>query len=573
MRSPRHLWSGDWRSDSDRSRETAEEGAARHRAAVRAAQEAAAARAAGAGSARGVDRRARGLAAVSLAAAAIAGGAFAADALLSDDGDGPAPLPAVATQADQAPPGPDARRHDLRAGQPGGRLRSAPNGGSGTGFLIDRDGTLVTNAHVVGTDSRVVVRFGPDGDALDADVLGVDASSDLAVLRIDADARPERRQAARVRRLAHGPGRRHARSRSATRSASTARRPRASSRASGREIKAPNGFSIDEVIQTDAPINPGNSGGPLLDDARPRHRRQLADRHRGRRAGQRRHRLRRPVEHRARGRAAGSKRGQTIARPYLGVQTSARRRRTPPRGAEVQSVNARRPGRERAGLQGRRRDHVGRRRARSPTPTTSPAIDGQASPATRSTIDDRPRRAHAARSSVDARQPARQRRPRDASPPRSSCSRCSRSRCSRSAYVRPAARPPRRRRRLRRPRRCSRRSRRAARAGAATLPMLAFAARARRAHRRRRQAAEDGRGARSSARRSCSSTDVIAARCRRPTSRPNRLVGRQARRRALRGRGARRASTSASLAFNQRAARAAAPDARPRRRRRRARPA
>jgi putative serine protease PepD len=35
----------------------------------------------------------------------------------------------------------------------------------------------------------------------------------------------------------------------------------------GREIQAPNGFSIDQVIQTDAPINPGNSGGPLLDDA------------------------------------------------------------------------------------------------------------------------------------------------------------------------------------------------------------------------------------------------------------------------------------------------------------------
>ena len=35
----------------------------------------------------------------------------------------------------------------------------------------------------------------------------------------------------------------------------------------GRSIQAPNGFSIDDVIQTDAPINPGNSGGPLLDDA------------------------------------------------------------------------------------------------------------------------------------------------------------------------------------------------------------------------------------------------------------------------------------------------------------------
>ena len=55
------------------------------------------------------------------------------------------------------------------------------------------------------------------------------------------------------------------RSRSATPSASIAPPPRASSPGVGREIQAPNGFSIDSVIQTDAPINPGNSGGPLLD--------------------------------------------------------------------------------------------------------------------------------------------------------------------------------------------------------------------------------------------------------------------------------------------------------------------
>ena len=48
-----------------------------------------------------------------------------------------------------------------------------------------------------------------------------------------------------------------------------------------REITAPNGFQIRNVIQTDASINPGNSGGPLLDAQRPGDRDQLADRHRG----------------------------------------------------------------------------------------------------------------------------------------------------------------------------------------------------------------------------------------------------------------------------------------------------
>ena len=65
-----------------------------------------------------------------------------------------------------------------------------------------------------------------------------------------------------------------------------------------RQITAPNGFTIDNVLQTDAPINPGNSGGPLLDAAGPRDRHQLADRDRRQRRRQRRHRLRRPDQHR-----------------------------------------------------------------------------------------------------------------------------------------------------------------------------------------------------------------------------------------------------------------------------------
>ena len=65
-----------------------------------------------------------------------------------------------------------------------------------------------------------------------------------------------------------------------------------------RQITAPNGFTIDNVLQTDAPINPGNSGGPAARRRRSRDRHQLADRDRRQRRRQRRHRLRGPDQHR-----------------------------------------------------------------------------------------------------------------------------------------------------------------------------------------------------------------------------------------------------------------------------------
>jgi S1-C subfamily serine protease len=372
MRSPRHLWSGDWRSDSDRSREAAEEGAARHRAAVRAAQEAAAARAAAAGSSRGVDRLARRLAAVALVVAALAGGAFAVDQVLGGGSDGPAPLPAVSTQAIKP------RQGQTRAGAIYAQASPAvvsvrTNEGSGTGFLIDRDGTLVTNAHVVGSESRVIVRFGPDGDSLDADVLGVDASSDLAVLSIAREAIPKGAKplgfadsrTVRVGDTAIAIGNPFGLDRTATEGIVSGL---------GREIQAPNGFSIDQVIQTDAPINPGNSGGPLLDDA-------------GRVIGVN-------SQIATSGGSQGNvgigfavpsntvrevvpklKRGQTIERPYLGVQTG------PPSlnaaaGAEVKSVNRGGPA-DRAGLKvGDVITKVGGRQIGDPS-DVSKAIEGR----------------------------------------------------------------------------------------------------------------------------------------------------------------------------------------------------
>jgi putative serine protease PepD len=136
-------------------------------------------------------------------------------------------------------------------------------GGSGTGFVIDRRGTIVTNAHVVGDSSQATVRFGDSGATVDAEVLGSDPSTDLAVLRVD----PSRVGTLHPLTLADSDnvrvgdgvvaiGHPFGLDRTATAGIVSGL---------GREIQSPNGFSIDEVIQTDAAINPGNSGGPLVD--------------------------------------------------------------------------------------------------------------------------------------------------------------------------------------------------------------------------------------------------------------------------------------------------------------------
>ena len=136
---------------------------------------------------------------------------------------------------------------------------------SGTGFVIDGDGTIVTNAHVVDTATTAQVRFEDGEEPVAAQVLGSDPSSDLAVLKVDPS------DAGRLHPLALADsddvqvgdtaiaiGYPLGLDRTATAGIISGL---------GREIQAPNGFSIDKVIQTDAPINPGNSGGPLLDSA------------------------------------------------------------------------------------------------------------------------------------------------------------------------------------------------------------------------------------------------------------------------------------------------------------------
>jgi len=138
---------------------------------------------------------------------------------------------------------------------------------TGSGFLIDRTGRILTNFHLIAGANKqtgVAVQFADDVSRK-AFVLGVDPDDDLALLKVDMGG------LAHVQPLAMG-------------DSSTVRvgdptlaigNPFGLDRtlttgivsALQRQIQAPDGFTIDNVIQTDTPINPGNSGGPLLDAA------------------------------------------------------------------------------------------------------------------------------------------------------------------------------------------------------------------------------------------------------------------------------------------------------------------
>jgi S1-C subfamily serine protease len=135
---------------------------------------------------------------------------------------------------------------------------------TGSGFVIDGDGHVLTNAHVVEGASKIRVTMSEESDPVGAEVVGRDPSTDLALLKVDVSAdQLHPLQLADSGGVQVGDpvvaiGNPFGLDRTATSGIVSALQ---------REIQAPNGFSISDVIQTDAPINPGNSGGPLLDAA------------------------------------------------------------------------------------------------------------------------------------------------------------------------------------------------------------------------------------------------------------------------------------------------------------------
>ena len=136
--------------------------------------------------------------------------------------------------------------------------------GTGSGFVVDRDGTILTNQHVVDEAERVQVRFDHQDDPVEGRVTGVDASTDLAVVKVDPedvegglDPLPlGSSKELRVGEPTIALGSPFGLDGTLTTGVVSALE---------RDIQSPNGFGIDGVVQTDAAINPGNSGGPLLD--------------------------------------------------------------------------------------------------------------------------------------------------------------------------------------------------------------------------------------------------------------------------------------------------------------------
>jgi len=132
---------------------------------------------------------------------------------------------------------------------------------TGSGIVIDGNGTILTNYHVVENAIKVTVSF-EKNKTVDAQVVGKDPSNDLAVLRISPDG-----LALHPLTLGDSSGVQVGDPVLAIGNPFNLERTLTTGVISAlqRQITAPNGFAIDNVLQTDAPINPGNSGGPLLD--------------------------------------------------------------------------------------------------------------------------------------------------------------------------------------------------------------------------------------------------------------------------------------------------------------------
>jgi S1-C subfamily serine protease len=147
------------------------------------------------------------------------------------------------------------------SGQSGFPPGSGAQRAQGSGLVYDDEGHIVTNQHVVGGAESISVLFA-NGESYDAELVGSDASTDLAVIRVDAPADVlQPLELANSSELVVGEGVVAIGSPFGLEGSASA----GIVSALNRQIEALNGFTINDSIQTDAAINHGNSGGPLLD--------------------------------------------------------------------------------------------------------------------------------------------------------------------------------------------------------------------------------------------------------------------------------------------------------------------
>lgn len=131
--------------------------------------------------------------------------------------------------------------------------------GSGSGFIVSKEGYAITNSHVVGGRKKLIAET-PDGDRIDAKLVGDDPATDLALLKLASRELPSisigDSRSARVGQLVIALGSPMGLHSTVTTGVISA---------GGRSLRGQDGRLIENVLQHTAPINPGNSGGPLVD--------------------------------------------------------------------------------------------------------------------------------------------------------------------------------------------------------------------------------------------------------------------------------------------------------------------
>lgn len=200
--------------------------------------------------------------ATALLLAAGVGGAVGAAVALETDNDSPAATPASTAQPVARTSSPvSAVYQRVKDAVVEVSATGATGAATGSGFVIDKEGHIVTNQHVVGGADSFTVRFA-DGSEERADLVGTDPSTDIAVL--DVDRSPAlltplswaSEGSLQVGEQVIAIGSPFGLEGTLTTGVISAL---------GREITSPNNFRIENAIQTDAALNQGNSGGPVLD--------------------------------------------------------------------------------------------------------------------------------------------------------------------------------------------------------------------------------------------------------------------------------------------------------------------